>query len=297
MFVNAISKVIQFTRPILFISRNYKSETVIPGLATLFFVNDSGCAITCKHVAEQILHSDTINENYKNFTAEVSAARTANPHNYKKEIRLLEKQYGYQNGITVNMKCQFSNVPSPISDLTIHIHPVYDLAIIQFNGFQQLNYEAHNIYLLENEEEIQQGKSLCRLGFPFPEFSNFQYNSAIDNIEWTSAPSQVPCFPIDGIVTRHIGNENGEIFGIELSTPGLRGQSGGPLFDRDGRIFGMQFATHHLHLGFDMEEAPMMINGERKIIHNQPFLHVGQCLHISVIKDFLEHHNIPYRTA
>ena len=297
MFVDAVSKATQFTRPILFIARTYRSETVIPGLATLFFVNDSGSAITCRHVAEQILQSDTINENYQNFTAAVSAAKTANPYNYKKEIRQLEKQFGYQNGVTVNMKCQFSRVPSPIRDVTIHIHPVYDLSILQFHDFQDLNYEPGNIFLLENEDEIRQGKSLCRLGFPFPEFSNFAYNSAADNIEWTSAPSQVPCFPIDGIVTRHIGNENGEIFGIEMSTPGLRGQSGGPLFDRDGRIFGMQFATQHLHLGFDMEEAPMVINGERKIIHNQPFLHVGQCLHIHVIKDFLDQHHIPYRTA
>lgn len=297
MFVDAIEKVTQFTRPIMFITRNYKSDTVVPGLATLFFINDSGCAVTCKHVAEMLLQADTINQGYQNFTTAVSTAKTTNPHNYKKEIRLLEKQYGYQSGITVNVKCQFMDIPTPFTDFTIHTHPHYDLAIIQFNGFSSLNYNADNIYLLENGEDIKQGKSLCRLGFPFPEFTNFQYNLAIDDIEWTSEASLVPCFPMDGIVTRHLGNENGEIFGIELSTPGLKGQSGGPLFDNQGRIYGMQFATHHLHLGFDIERESMVINGERKVINNQPFLHVGQCLHINIIKDFLDQHDISYRTA
>jgi len=48
----------------------------------------------------------------------------------------------------------------------------------------------------------------------------------------------------------HLINE-GEIMGIELSTPGLRGQSGGPLFNSEGIICGMQSSTNHLHLGFE----------------------------------------------
>ena len=297
MFVDAIEKVTQFTRPIMFISRNYKSDTVVPGLATLFFINDSGCAITCKHVAEMILQADTINQGYRNFTAAALTAKATNPCNYKKEIRLLEKHFGYHSGITVNAKCQFMEIPTPFNDLTIHTHPYYDLAIIQFNGFSSLNYNPDNIYLLDDGEDIKQGKSLCRLGFPFPEFTNFQYNSIADDIEWTSGAACVPCFPMDGIVTRHLCNENNIIFGIELSTPGLKGQSGGPLFDSQGRIYGMQFATHHLHLGFDMDRESMIINGERKMINNQPFLHVGQCLHIDIIKAFLDQHNISYKTA
>jgi hypothetical protein len=34
---------------------------------------------------------------------------------------------------------------------------------------------------------------------------------------------------------------------LEMSTLGLMGQSGGPLFDTEGKICGMQFATNHLH--------------------------------------------------
>ena len=55
MFVDAIETAIRFTRPIHFISRNYGSETVIPGTATLFFVNAQGWAFTCRHVVQQLV--------------------------------------------------------------------------------------------------------------------------------------------------------------------------------------------------------------------------------------------------
>lgn len=295
MFKDAISKVRDFTRPIMFISRNYNSKTVIPGLATLFFINDSGCAITCKHVAEMFLQADQINENYNNFKKGVSAAKLANPYNYKKEVRQLERKYNIQYGSTINAKVMFMDVPAPIGEIDVHMHPSCDLAIIQFKNFETLNYCSENIFLLKDEADIQPGRSLCRLGYPFPEFTNFKYNEDLDDIEWTDEPSNVPSFPIDGIITRHLGDESGNVFGIELSTPGLRGQSGGPLFDTQGRIYGMQFATNHLHLGFDMEKQPIHINGETKIINNQPFLHVGGCIHVSIIKEFLDEHQISYK--
>jgi len=33
------------------------------------------------------------------------------------------------------------------------------------------------------------------------------------------------------MVTRFLGDPTQGIYGVEMSTPGLRGQSGGPLFD------------------------------------------------------------------
>lgn len=54
MFVKAIEEVGKFTRPIHTISRNYNEKTVNPGAATLFFVNENGCAVTCRHVIELI---------------------------------------------------------------------------------------------------------------------------------------------------------------------------------------------------------------------------------------------------
>jgi len=79
-----------------------------------------------------------------------------------------------------------------------------------------------------------------------------------------------------------------------MSTPGLRGQSGGPLFDKDGKIYGMQFATSHLHLGFDVQDKEIMNNCKKTKVSNYPFLHVGICVHVDKIKAFLLQHNIAF---
>jgi hypothetical protein len=95
-------------------------------------------------------------------------------------------------------------------------------------------------------------------------------------------------------VTRFTGDQSGTISGIEMSTPGLRGQSGGPLFDQDGIIYGMQFATGHLHLGFDMKDHEIIHEGKKTRISNHPFLHVGLCVHADKIKQFLSEHKIRF---
>ena len=142
---------------------------------------------------------------------------------------------------------------------------------------------------------MKQGKYLCRLGYPFPEFNNFKHDPIKDDIEWTAEGiSASPAFPIDGIITRFVGDTSGKISGIEMSTPGLRGQSGGPLFDVNGTVYGMQFATNHLHLGFDMKEKEIVSDGKKSKVSNYPFLHVGRCIHVDEVKTFLTEHKIVF---
>ena len=99
---------------------------------------------------------------------------------------------------------------------------------------------------------------------------------------------------MDGIVTRFLGDTTGKISGIEMSTPGLRGQSGGPLFDINGTVYGLQFATNHLHLGFDIKEREIVSEGRKYKVSNFPFLHVGLCVHVDQIKEFLTEHKIAF---
>lgn len=292
MFVSAIEEVSQFTRPIHTISRNYGETIVSPGAATLFFVNDEGCAITCKHVINLVGSRKAINERYERFKQE--KAKIGRNNKYNQRVSALEAEFNYKPGSIAQLKELFVGVTmdNTISYRWVN-HPAYDLAIIIFDNFRNPRYQSHARFL-KDSSGLKQGKSLCRLGFPFAEFTNFQYNSDFDDIEWTQTGQvETPRFPIDGMLTRHLVS-GGEIMGLELSTPGLRGQSGGPLFDKDGFICGMQMSTSHLHLGFDMKNYEYKANGRQIRVTNQPFLHVGHCIHVDVIKRFLRENNVRF---
>jgi len=290
MFVDAIERIDTFTRPMHSIVRLYGHGEVIPGSATLFFVNDEGCAITCKHVAELIVNADAIYQNYRQFqSARGSLARDKSQAN---QIRQLEEKYNLRAESMIRIRNSFHNCFDQFSEITIDMHPTYDLALLRFKNYNRKLYPAHAVFARDSNF-IKPGRSLCRLGYPFPEFTNFRYNAQTDDIEWTETGRLSSArFPIDGIVTRLIADPDGTISGIEMSTPGLRGQSGGPLFDTRGLIYGMQSATRHLHLGFDIENQEVMVNNRKTKVSNYPFLNVGMCVHVDVIKRFLRERGV-----
>jgi hypothetical protein len=294
MFTTAIETVANFTRPIHTILRTYGGKQVIPSSSTLFFVNNEGYAVTCKHVVELLLSSENINQQFTHFKAE--RVRLANDGKSKQHLRGLEMKYNYTTESYVEVRNNFLDCVDNMSGFTCHVHPTLDLAILKFNDFSRTIYTGHARFLKDGAS-IKQGKMLCRLGFPFPEFTNFRYNETADQIEWTQEGiSQSPRFPLEGMVTRFLGTPIG-IMGIELSTPGLRGQSGGPLFDQDGVVYGMQFSTKHLHLGFDLVDKEIMVNNKPKKVTDYSFIHLGQCIHVEVIKQFLRENKVPFHEA
>jgi hypothetical protein len=271
MFVKAIEAVNSFTRPIHSITRTY-GGLISPGTSTLFFVNENGVAVTCKHVLNQITQADVIDASFQHFKAERD--KLIRDGKFKNNLRILEAKYKLKKETIVSLKNNFVNSVSPLNDITYFAHPTLDLAILQFNGFAVKHYTSHATFV-KDESKIKQGKYLCRLGYPFPEFNNFQYNEVTDDTEWNNdGISSTPNFPIDGIITRHI-SDGQQTVGIELSTPGLKGQSGGPLFDTEGLVYGMQSATNYLHLGFDIKGREVVADGKKEKVSNFPFLHVA----------------------
>ena len=292
MFKTAIEKVGGFTRAIHFISNAYGEKEVLPGAATLFFVNEDGIAITCKHVSSLIRQAEDISKNYSAFLEEKK--QLIKSGSYNKKLKELKEKYGYDRpGIDCQLLYQLVDCVDHLATIDVIEHATADLAILKLKGFTNKVYNGYAVFA-KSGNELQPGLFLCRLGYPFPEFSNFVYNEEEEKINWSSQPSRTVRFPIDGMVTRHIASADGKISGIELSTPGLRGQSGGPLFDQQGLIYGMQSMTNHLHLGFDMKNKEIISGGKKLKVTNQPFLHVGHCVHVDVIKEFLKANDVKY---
>jgi len=293
MFVDGIEVAIQYTRAIHSISRVWGSTTVVPGTASLFFVNADGWALTCKHVAHQLAFADQLLTKFTAFKAERAQLSTGKKQ--RQLLRALEHKHGYSNGAPVEMYNNFVNCVEGPLQLEARPHPSLDVALLKFSNYTKLGAMSFPLFARQTDG-LKQGKFLCRLGFPFPEFTNFEYDGPSDRIRWTTTGrSDTPRFPIEGMVTRHLVGPVG-IVGFELSTPGLRGQSGGPAFDCEGRVWGMQAATNYLDLDFDVD-VDVLRNGQRRHVKDSAFLHVGHCVHVDVLKGFMRDNGVSFQEA
>jgi hypothetical protein len=293
MYVKAIEEIQKFTRPVHSIVRYYHSDRIHPGAATLFFVNESGVAVTCKHVVEQLLAEHNLNAKYAAFKSERELLMSNPGVVDELGLKELESKYNYSSPEAVaQLKNQLVNcTDSPTYDYLLH--STLDLAILKFRDVKQYHYTSCAIFLKDGTQ-LKQGRSLCRYGFPFAEFRNFAYDPVNDEIDFTKEGiSATPSFPMDGILTRHVA-EGQAIVGIEMSTPGLKGQSGGPLFDASGIVCGMQAGTAQYHMGFDDKEIEIISKGGKSNVFNHSFLNVGRCVHVEAIKAFLRLHNVKF---
>jgi hypothetical protein len=294
LFVHAIDIAERFTRPLHIVTRNYGLPTPYAGAATLFFVNADGWAITCRHVAQHLAATDQVNANYAAFVAELAAGKGKIKE--KKLRKQLEQKYRFTNKSPVQILNRFVNCVDAFTTIDFEQHAVADLALLKFNGFGSLQVSSFPVFA-KTGSDLKQGKTLCRLGFPFPEFTNFEYDSTADSLKWTATGREgTPRFPIDGMLTRHLAGVSGDTVGFEMSTPGLRGQSGGPVFDVDGRVWGMQAATNHLDLNFDVHQDVVRA-GVKKRVSDSAFLHVGHCVHVDIIKDLMRTHSVVFQEA
>jgi len=289
MFVSAIERAAEFTRPIHTILRYFESTEVRPGAATFFFVNADGWALTCKHVAQQLPGAVQIAQRYQAYKAERAILPSKNRRQHERD---LVRKYKFGPEQLVEMKNRLICGEGPVTFSWI-LHPTLDVALPKFSNFTKLSSTSFPTFLKDGGE-VKQGKFLCRLGFPFAEFGNFAYDSATDTIDWTTQGRQdTPRFPIEGMVTRYLLDAAGATIGFELSTPGLRGQSGGPAFDTEGRVWGMQCATAHLDLDFDVKQE-VVRNGIKERVEDSAFLHVGHCVHVDVLKAFMREHAVAF---
>ncbi len=150
-----------------------------------------------------------------------------------------------------------------------------------------------NYPVFKEPVHLQHGTSLCKLGFPFYDVKA-GYDKEKNSFSFGPSVFPIPRFPLEGMFTRDIaaGKSADGLYDIkflETSSPGLRGQSGGPIFDTKGRIWAIQSQTRHLPLGF----SPKIKSGNKEVEENQ-FLNVAWGAHVETILKFLDQHSIKY---
>ncbi len=274
MFAEATERAMDYCRPIKTISRIYKSEEICPQTATLFFVNGEGAAITCRHVAEDIMRSGKMNAKYESFKKE----RNSIPEeaNFRIETNRLERRYEYVKGETkVQLRYNFSRCFDRIERLGVELHPDYDIAIIRFGGFGTPFFHSNSVFPT-GAVRIRPGMSVCRLGFPIVEFDDFRNAKELDDIQWTpSGNHTITPYPSEGMVSHMEKGEDGKVTTFAITGINGNGFCGAPVYDTNGRLFGVVTGT------------------TTKVIDGQEVSYT-ECVNADIVRAFLREKNINY---
>jgi hypothetical protein len=172
-----------------------------------------------------------------------------------------------------------------------------DLAVGRLEPYPA-NFALHYPKIKDPTKEFHPGASLCKLGFPFHEIQPV-WNEQEGKFEFAAGALPLPLFPIEGILTRFLQNPawaNAQPFPlrqIETSSPGFRGQSGGPIFDVHGAIWGIQSHTLHQPLGFN----PTVKGKDGKDHVEHQFLNVGRGVHAETIIGLLNQLGVAFELS
>lgn len=285
MFSQALDKISQYTMPVI-ISKRLQSGKIESGCATFIILNAEGWILTAGHVLEELalFHKQIAErQEYSQKIQEIENNTKLSRQQKSSKIRSIPVN---QQWIT-HISYWWGRDGLSIQNFTID--GVRDLAVGQLESFAGNEVSVYPIFKNASTEYMP-GTSICRMGFPFHNIdASFVENTGGFQLAPNTLP--MPRFPNDGIITRfRLITEpqlNRTVKFIETSTPGLRGQSGGPIFDVNGHILGIQSHTESLALGFN----PKIKEGSREIVVPQ-FINVGVGTHTEEVLSFLRDNSI-----
>lgn len=277
MFSKALTQVEQYTLPVIFARRHWGAQ-ISSGCGTCMVLNPDGWILTASHIALetlQIVKDKPEMEAYVQQRDAIVNDQRLHPNDKRKRLRALK-----DNPSWVTYQAIMWGVTAPSQIQQFHVNVASDIAVGRLQPFDAAWIKVYPTFK-NPAEPMLAGTSLCRLGFPFHQI-NAIFNEQTHQFELAKGVLPVPRFPNEGIHTRIVmavgqdGKEQAKF--LETSSPGLRGQSGGPIFDCSGHVWAMQSKTQSLPLGI----APEVVQGKQKIVEHQ-FMHVGWGSHVEEI--------------
>lgn len=270
MFRTACTIAREFTRP-LFLCRQTVSGQCSNSIGSFVVVNDAGWIVTAKHMTDHL--QKLISEE-----ANTKALQTAGTK--------------VDDDATLHAGARLGEFPSNLVDVAIH--PTVDLAIGRLDPFDPTWVTSYPVFK-DPTKDFAPGASLCKYGYPFATATAI-WDQVSGRFQVQAHP--LPIFPIEGIFTRSVEVRNPNVtkpypaMYVETSSPGLRGQSGGPTFDVHGAVWAIQSQTHHFALGFN-PAVPNATNGETE----HQFLNVGWGVHSVTVIGMLNELNIAHSVS
>lgn len=287
MFKTAYEAASKFTQPLI-VSYRFYDKTVESGLGTFIILNDDGWLITAAHNLEIFYTYSQHEKEIKEHQTKVDAINLLKENQRKKQFKTLKTNPKWVTSFIIWLGNDGINVEES------HVYKDHDIAFLRVDKSALKGFK--DFPKIKDPNNIKIGASLCKLGFPFHAI-RAEFDEATKQFKFPPELFPIPRFPIEGIYTRNIvegRSQDGtmDIMYIETSSPGLRGQSGGPIIDTDGNIYAVQSKNITLPLGFT---GIVELNG-KKVEENQ-FINVGIGVHTRTIVALLNKHGIKFELA
>lgn len=287
MFTKAYEKAVKFTLPVIISTRDYKGK-VECGCGAYIVLNKDGWILTSAHVMNSyntyIQHRKQMEKHKEDMDA-IKNRNELNEKLKKKEILRLKAYPGW----IVNHSFWWGKDGVVLKDISTFQEG--DIMIGRLEPFDASAISEYPVF--KNPKSMQFARSLCKLGFPFSRVQAV-YSEEKSRFEIKKGTLPLPFFPNEGIYTRRLiagksSDGKYDIVFLETSTPGLRGQSGGPIFDANGMVWAVQSHTAHHPLGF----SPKIIKDKEEVVEHQ-FLNTGIGAHGEMIIKFLRNKDVQF---
>lgn len=295
MFVDAFEKASRYTRPVVISHINSKNECSA-GIGTFVLINAEGWAVTAAHIVLEADRLEKMASSYHNTQERKKQIYETPSLDKNSRSRLLKALPKFEGDVVTRSSVWWGFEGLIVEDIIVI--PSVDLAFIKFKNFNPVWVKNYPVFK-NPSTNISPGKSLCRIGFPFATIIP-TFNESTNTFILPPGSLPLPFFPNEGIFTRNVNvaidpsipKPPYELMFIETSSAGLKGQSGGPIFDVNGYIWGIQSQTRHFPLGFS-PEVPNGKHGEKE----HQFLNIGWGVHIKTLIGAMKDLNIKHEIS
>ena len=295
MFRQALAVAREFTRPVV-LSRKTVGGVCSSAIGTFVVINREGWIITAGHMLQHLEALGLGDQKRRAYETEYATIKNDLSISAKEKKKRTEALPKFNKTDTDRCSAWWGRDGVQVVD-SAWIEPA-DIGIARLQPFDPSWFSAYPVFK-DPTKAFEPGASLCTLGFPFHSIKP-QWDEAALSFRLPAGALPIPFFPMNGIFSRLaeivVVDPNMQplppppfpLRWIETSSPGLRGQSGGPIIDPQGSIWGIQCNTVSYPLGFDLP-----VPGGHGTTEHQ-FLHCGRGVHPATVFGLLNQFGVKY---
>lgn len=290
MFADAIKLATRYTYPVITARRHFDRTTEC-GCAAFIVLNDQGWIATAAHLLAADYALQRSCREISDYSGKILGIRRDSRLTNKEKRRRISRLKADPKWVT-NVTFWWGSDGVHLRE--VRLLPEADLAVGRLEPFDPGRFRPFPA--VKDPACLDVGTTLCKLGYPFQRVkASFDETGGGFRLATGSLP--IAGFPTEGIYTRTLSagrSSDGryEIKFLETSSPGITGQSGGPLFDSHGTIWGVQSRTD-MHSFRVHTRTPGKARAGNEVLS----LNLGVAIHPELIVSFLRDNDVRFRLS